>query len=129
MIPPFSLGVDILERKKAGVFYDRHQARLATLLNPNELAYLRTSVKPREAFTMIFSAKEAVFKALGGPVLGIAGFRDVQLFPQKNFSVKLKGAFKKNVRTFSGFKVSFKKTRYHIVATCHPRAVTPCAGT
>ena len=128
MSSAFLLGVDILELKKAAVFYTRHRDRLGTLLNPNELDYVKTSAKPQEAFALLLSAKEAVFKALGESFMGISGFLDIQLFPQKEFSFQLKGRLKKNSLAGPSLKVSFKKTRHHVVATCHHRSWTPCVG-
>ena len=124
----FPLGVDILEWKKVSAFYGRHRDKLGTLLNPNELAYVKTSAEPQEAFALLLSAKEAVFKALGEPFMGISGFRDIQLFPRKEFSFRLKGRLKKNPLARPSLKVSFKKTRHHVVATCHHRSWTPCVG-
>ena len=128
MSSTFPLGVDILEWKKAAAFYGNHRDRLGALFHPNELAFVRHSAKPKKAFALVFSAKEAVFKALGGSFMGISGFRDIQLFPKKNFSFKLKGRLKKNSLLGPSLKVSFKKTRRHVVATCHPGSLTPCVG-
>ena len=124
----FVLGVDILELKKVDAFYVRHRDKLASLLNPNELAYVKTSARPKDALALLLSAKEAVFKALGESFMGIAGFRDIRLFPQKNFSFQLKGHLKKSSVDVSRLKITFKKMRHHVVATCHHESLTPCAG-
>ena len=129
MRPVLPLGVDILERKKADGFYRAHRTRLGVLLHPGELAFVTGSRRPVEAFAQVFSAKEAVFKALGASWMGVSGFRDIQLFPKKGFSFRLKGALKKNHPERSLLKISFKKTRRHIIATCHPDPKNLCAGT
>ena len=129
MSPFLPLGVDILEWKKAAAFYDRHGDRLRALLHSDELAFVRASAKPFEAFALIFSAKEAVFKALGAPFLGIGAFRDIRFFPEKNFSFRLRGVFQKNRFLPSSLRVSFQKSRQYIIAICHPDSVRPCAGT
>ena len=124
-----SIGVDVLEWKKAGFFYGNHRDRLGTLLHPNELTFVKTSAKPPEAFALIFSAKEAVFKALGASFMGVSGFREIQLFPMKNFSFRLSGRLRKNAPIGVPFRVSFKKTRYHVVASCAPNVIpAPAEG-
>ena len=72
MTPTRSLGVDILEWKKAGTFFRSHEAKLKELLSPHEIAFIHGSSRH---FAMIFSAKEAVFKALNAPFLGTHGLR------------------------------------------------------
>ena len=128
MSPLLPLGVDILELKKASAFYSRHRARLSTLFHPGELAFVTASAKPSEAFAFVFAAKEAVFKALDAPYLGIEGFRDIHLFPKKNFSFRLSGRLKKKLSFSSALKISFRKTKRHLIATCHPAFVKPCVG-
>ena len=89
MDPTYPLGVDILEWNKARAFYREHRGRLEELLYPAELAYVRASAEPEKAFALVFSAKEAVFKALGASWMGVSGFRGVQVFPEKDFSFRL----------------------------------------
>ena len=125
----YPIGVDILERKKVGGFYRAHRGRLSDLLHPGELAFVAGSRRPAEAFAQVFSAKEAVFKALGASWMGVSGFRDIQLYPKKKFSFRLKGALKKNHPRKVSLRISFKRTRWHIIASCHPSSVTPCVGT
>ena len=129
MNPSYPLGVDILERKKALSFYRNHHQRLGELLCPAELALVEASRKPAETFALIFSAKEAVFKSLGAPWMGPSGFRQIRILPEKNFSFRLSGELKKNFSLKTPFRVSFKKKRDYIVAACHPRSTTLCAGT
>ena len=105
----YPIGVDILERKKASGFYHVHRDRLSALLHPGELAFVLGSRRPAEAFAQVFSAKEAVFKALGASWMGISGFRDIQLYPKKQFSFRVKGALKKNHPQKILLQISFKK--------------------
>jgi phosphopantetheine--protein transferase-like protein len=126
MSPTLPLGVDIVEWKKAGAFYRAHRERLSDLLHPGELAYVETSSRPSRAFALVFSAKEAVFKALGAPWMGRTGFRDVELFPEKGFTLRLRGRLKKDRPSGVPLTVSFKKSNRHVVASCRP---VPCAGT
>ena len=125
----YPLGVDILELKKAGDFYRRHGKALSGILHPNELRYVRSSKKPGESFALIFSAKEAVFKAIGASWMGTSGFREIQIFPKKDFSIRLKGRLKKIRMRPSSLKLSFIKDRRHVVATCFSGNLSPCAGT
>ena len=118
MSPTLPLGVDILEWKKAGGFYREHRLRLGSLLYPQELAFVRRSRRPTQAFAQVFSAKEAVFKALGASWMGVSGFKEIEIFPQKRFSFRLKGALKKNFTQKVPLKISFKKNRRCIVALC-----------
>ena len=124
MSPQRPLGVDILEWKKAGAFFRSHEEKLGELLSPSEIAFIRSSSNRARAFAMIFSAKEAAFKTLGAPFFGLSGFREVTILPKKDFSVRFGGRFKK--MSFVPLKVCFKKTRRHVVATCH--AEPACAG-
>ncbi len=127
MSPSYPLGVDILETNKARAFYRRHRRGLDQLLNPSEIVFIDASKKPEEAFAMIFAAKEAVFKALGASWMGFSGFRQVRISPRNNFSFSLQGALKKYSPKIA-LKISFQKTASHVIATCHPRFVEPCAG-
>ena len=114
----YPIGVDILEWKKAGGFYRQHRARLGSLLHPRELSFVKGSRRPPEAFAQLFSAKEAVFKALGASWLGVSGFRDIEIFPKKDFSFRLKGTLKKNLPQRASLKISFEKKRRYIIAIC-----------
>ena len=115
---PYPIGVDILEWKKAGGFYREHSSRLDALLHPQELTFVQRSRKPAQAFAQVFSAKEAVFKALGASWMGVSGFKEVEIFPKKDFSFRLKGALKKNFTRKVPLKISFQKNRRCIVALC-----------
>ena len=124
------LGVDMLEWKKAKAFYEEHREKLDSFLAPSEAAFVNRSLKPYESLALILSAKEAVFKALGISWMGLSGFRHIQILPGKtHFSFRLKGAFKKNFSGKDPLVLSFSRNRRHVVATCHLREQTLCAGT
>ena len=123
------LGVDILERKKAGAFYRRHHGKLGELFSRGEMDFLKGSKDPQEAFAVIFAAKEAVFKALGVSWMGISGFKKIQIFPKKDFTVRLKRRFIKHPLGRIHLRVSFQKNTHHVIAICHPVTLRPCAGT
>ena len=122
-----SVGVDMLEWKKARAFYKAHREKLATFLCPAETGYVQSSHRPYESLAMILSAKEAVFKAIGVSWMGISGFERIQILPGKNrFSFRLKGIFSKKFSRKNPLEISFTKHRLYVVAHCHPKL--PCAG-
>lgn len=127
------LGVDMLEWKKARTFYKVHREKLTSFLCLEELTYVKSSIKPHESLAMILSAKEAVFKALDVPWMGISGFECIQILPsKKRFSFRLKRQFQKKIAWKIPLAISFVKNRFHVIAYCHPRTQAlepvPCAG-
>jgi phosphopantetheinyl transferase (holo-ACP synthase) len=127
------LGVDMLEWKKAEAFYKEHRGKLASFLCPEEVTYVKSSRKPHESLAMILSAKEAVFKTLDLPWMGISGFESIQILPSKKwYSFRLKKPLQKKITREIPLAISFIKNRSHIIAYCHPRAQAlepiPCAG-
>lgn len=74
-----SLGVDLVEFEKARAFYGEHRGRLAAILSPRERAYVTRGSRPERALAELLAAKEAAFKALGLPWMGLAGFRRISL--------------------------------------------------
>ena len=74
-----SVGVDLVELKKARAFYTRHKSRLVSFFHPEELAYIRTQRSRTRAVATLLAAKEAVFKASGLDWMGPSGFRDIRL--------------------------------------------------
>lgn len=114
------LGVDLLEWKKAGAFYEAHREKLSRFLFPTEASFVLASKRPHESFAMILSAKEAVFKALGVSWMGLSGFRSIQILPEDGrFFFRLKGELKKSLPQVP-LEISFTQSRRHVVATCHP---------
>ena len=87
--------MDLVELEKAKRFYQSHKKRLHTVLNGEEVSYVRKSKRPYEKLAILLAAKEAVFKALSLPWMGIAGFQDIQIFPRGShrLAFQLKGDF------------------------------------
>jgi phosphopantetheine--protein transferase-like protein len=119
------VGVDLMEFKRAGSFYRTHKERLGSFFAPRELSYIRKSRRPRESLALLLAAKEAVFKSLGIPWMGLEGFRDIRIRPGRRLSCELTGSFAQS-RT-NRRVLSFRKYRHFIVVGCGP--VGLCAGT
>ncbi len=106
------IGVDIVEWKKAKVFYETHRERLGSFFPAPERRFIEKERKPYEALAMIFAAKEAVFKALGSPWMGPEGFRRIRIIPRRSGSYK--------VANHPELEVTLKKNRRYVVACCGP---------
>jgi len=79
---PVGIGIDILSRKRADAFLERHRNRiLERLLTVQEKErYLASGRKMSPLlFTKLFAAKEAYFKACGGDWMGIEGFGKIDI--------------------------------------------------
>ena len=111
MKPSFFLGVDILEWKKAEVFYGMHQDRLSEWLSADERKFVSEGKKPHEAFAMVFAAKEAVSKALGLSVSGSEALRNIRLKAKKTGGFLVAG--KKSL------EITLRRHSQHVVACCH----------
>ena len=77
----FPLGIDLIELKKAKIFYQTHKKRLNSFLSNKEIRYINKSSRPHEALGVLLAAKEAVFKALSPSGTGIAAFRNIEISP------------------------------------------------
>lgn len=77
--PRPSLGVDLVEMKRARDFYRAHKTRLPEFFSAPELSYVRASRRPYERVAALLAAKEAAFKASGRAWMGISGFRSIRL--------------------------------------------------
>lgn len=62
---PSSLGVDLVEIKKAKSFYERHKENLSSFFTAREILEIKESKKPHVELALCLAAKEAVFKARG----------------------------------------------------------------
>lgn len=60
-----SVGVDLVELKKAGIFYREHRSHLEAFLNAYELRRLKRSSNAIRSLAEILAAKEALYKADG----------------------------------------------------------------
>ena len=67
MAQPMTLGVDLIELKKAKTFYLAHRKRLP--------AFIRRSRRPVEALAFYLAKKEAVLKASGNSSLRFSFFK------------------------------------------------------
>ena len=121
------LGVDIVEYKKARVFYSHHQNRLKTYFNKEEVLLIQKGQKPYETLALLLAAKEAVFKSSGLAWMGTDGFRKIRILSQKNsqLSFRLRGNFKKSFMRRPVSALSFVKSRDYVIAECRS---APCAG-
>ena len=79
----FTLGIDLVELRKAQLFYRRHRKQLHSFLTSRETSFIRKNQKPYERLAVILAAKEAVLKAIGMPEAGPRGFWRVRIVPGK----------------------------------------------
>jgi len=126
----FSVGIDLIEFKKAKSFYRAHRDALNSFFSREEAGFIRQSSKPHESLAVLLSAKEAVFKTLNSPWMGRTGFRDIQIIPCGDgvFSFKLKGHLKKFSSNQLSSKITFIKRKNYILAHCQPAAFSLCVG-
>ena len=112
---PLSLGVDLIEIKKARRLYDNHKDSLDSFFSPREISYIRTGQRPHENLAVLLASKEAVFKAIPCLGTGVAAFRNIEITPQKanRFSVRLRETAKKVV-----VKFSILKDKKYVVVQC-----------
>jgi phosphopantetheine--protein transferase-like protein len=73
-----SLGVDLVELKRAKAFYRVHRSRLNVYFSDEEIAFVkRARRRGYERLAVLLAAKEAAFKASGQPWMGPEGFRSI----------------------------------------------------
>ncbi len=78
MIHPIGLGIDLLSLSRAKNFLNSHSLKkIGRLFTDNERKKLRR-LSPR-AFSRLFTAKEAFFKALGKSWMGLEGFGTIEV--------------------------------------------------
>lgn len=123
-----SLGVDIVEYKKARVFYARHKNRLKTYFDKNEVSLIQKGQKPYETLALLLAAKEALFKSSGLAWMGTDGFRKIRILARKHnqLSFRLQGNFKRSFIRRPAPVLSFLTSRDYVIAKCHS---SPCVGT
>ena len=109
-----SIGIDIVEWKKAETFYRTHRKRLGSFLSASEKRFVKNGYKPHRALAMIFAAKEAAFKAIGAPWMGPEGFRRIKIHSLSS------GMFSFLAPHGRKLKVTFRISRRHVVACCTP---------
>ena len=64
-----SIGIDVIEIERVERALERRPRLAERLFTPTELDYARARARPGRHLAARFAAKEAVIKALGGPVL------------------------------------------------------------
>lgn len=98
-----SLGVDLVEYRKAREFYKNHQNRLESFFNSKEIRFISRHRSPYKNLAKLLAAKEAAFKAGHEPWMGTEGFKNIQI---------LSSSRKRN------FKIRFVNSKDHVVALC-----------
>ena len=96
-----SLGVDLVEIKKAKKFYQTHRHHLVSFFSKTEVSSIRRSKKPYERLALLLAAKEAVFKSLDLPWMGPGGFRKIVCEQKK-------------------LHLSYLVTKNYVVVCCQP---------
>jgi phosphopantetheine--protein transferase-like protein len=109
------LGVDLIELKKAKSFYRACKKRLSSFFSDTEIGYIRRSKKPHESFAILLAAKEAAFKALSQPGVGIAAFRNIEILPRLKGKLTLRF---KQTRRRKSIKFSVLKNRRVVIVQC-----------
>ena len=109
------LGVDLIELKRAKRFYRTYKNRLGSFFSDTEIGVIQRSKKPHESFAILLAAKEAAFKALPQPGVGIAAFRNIEILPKLKGELTLK--FKKTKRKES-IKFSVLKNTRVVIVQC-----------
>lgn len=85
------VGVDLVNVTRIQEFLERHPAKkIARLLSPQEQKrYARRKISAR-AFARLFAAKEAFFKTLNAPWMGLEGFAAMNVTPSGEcFSIEI----------------------------------------
>ena len=112
-----SLGVDLVEIKKAESFYRRHAGKLDSFFNSKEISFMKR--RSCERLAMLLAAKEAVFKWTGLPWMGPANFKNVRILPGKRkMSFRLTGALAVKDPAARSAQLSFFKNKHYVIAQC-----------
>ena len=115
-----SLGIDLVEYKKARAFYSRHKNRLTSYFAKAEISMIENGDKPHETLAMILAAKEAVFKSSNAPWMGTHGFREILIvaYGDRRLSFRLRGNFKRSFTRRRQPELTFLKCRDYVIAKC-----------
>lgn len=87
----YGVGVDLVNVARVRRFLDRHSSKkISRLLSPAEKKRYQKRKLSAPAFAKLFAAKEAFFKTLGMPWMGLEGFSCMEVKPASGgtFSVK-----------------------------------------
>ena len=74
-----SIGVDVVEFKKASRFYSQHRLTLDAHFSSNEIQFIRSGKRPVKRLAMLLAAKEACFKASSKKSSGFTAFKEVRV--------------------------------------------------
>lgn len=119
----FPIGVDLVEIKKAKLFFERHRANLRSLFSKREIRYIKTNKKPYEKLALLLAAREAVFKALlkKARTPSLSAFYDIRIIPNKSLSCVVRektGAWKAPKEKL---KLLCHKTDRYVIVECRGR--------
>ncbi len=119
-VSPSTLGVDLVEYKKAKKFYTAHQNRLESFFAPSEVRRIRRASKPYQSLALLLAAKEAVFKSSQLPWMGPEGFRKIRIISRKNqeLSFRLSGNFKRCHFRGASPRLSWIQGPDYVIAQC-----------
>ena len=110
------MGIDLVEIKKARLFYRNHKKSLASFFSPEEAKYIRRGENPPVNLARVLAAKEAVFKAVRLPAMGPALFERIRVVPTR------RGIFHCRVREGRSrpktLEISFIRGERYVVAKC-----------
>lgn len=99
------LGIDLQSLARAEIFLKQHERKTVDrLLTAREKNRWRRVPMSPVLFSKIFTAKEAFFKALGRPWMGLDGFRNIEVtfLARDKFCVRTLERGGRSVRTGSG---------------------------
>jgi phosphopantetheine--protein transferase-like protein len=115
-----SLGIDLVEFKKAKTFYGSHQTNLRTFFTRGEINQIRRNKNPHKKLAVILAAKEAVFKAIS-PDGKWLGFTDITILagPQRDVRFRLGRRFHPTSRRL-GWKLECIQKKDFVIASCRP---------
>ena len=110
-----SLGIDLVELKKARRFYFAHRSRLEHCLAPEEAAFVRRSRRRAEALARVLAGKEAVLKALPpASQTGPQTLRGIRMIPGKTrWSFRVPG---KSPISLKRSRLSFFSNKRYVIA-------------
>jgi len=107
----FSLGVDLIELRKAKSFYTRHKKNLKLFFTRQEISAIRKSKRPHERLAVFLAAKEAAFKASNIKNAGLMNFTNASVNHDKRRNLSVR--FRSEV-----FRFFIIKKKNYIVVEC-----------
>ena len=114
-----SIGIDLVEYKKAKSLLLSGQTRLGRVLSDREQKHLKNSSQPEQILAAYLASKEAVFKSLNAVWMGPDNFKKIEIDLDKSDTARFK--LGRGFRTLSGKKrgnLSIQRYHRYAVATC-----------